>query len=411
MVNPILNKQLPVQTISANPLGEQKIAVAPPQQQPLTAPGSISFPKLNVPQKDTLDLSKKFELPKPAVKTEIQKTSPKDETPVEPTGLQVKNPMNVGLVKPGIPSSYAEGRTPEPNLDPQMLAQAGIDPSDPKQLAALGLSPEQMKQVATSVTSMAKTGKAGAMAVWQAVGVGAVALGGLALVATKKGQVIAKQFIQMVKDKGIVGDVVANSEKAYKSVKAQACSFVGNLTKWNSDVVVYDGVGKLANQSVKNYLDDLTNLAVKNSVALDSSHFRPINLRFFSGAGAVEKEKALIDTWKISEHFSSLEDMTPRIKVTMEGFAKETEILIKNILNKSENITEVSDAFKIWTQKNNGRSLLDHVQSIQLTALDSNDLAWGFLKKNNRIDVNMGSHILVDERQNLLTSFVRFLGF
>jgi hypothetical protein len=403
MVNPPLNTNIPAQNISANPLGEQKIPVVKPQQALPPSINTVNVPKFNLPAKDTLTLSKKTEQPEQTIKSE--KTAPP-----EPTGLQLKKPMNVGLVKPGIPSSYAEGKTPEPNLDPKMLAQAGIDPSDPQQLAALGLSPEQMKQVATSVTGMAKTGKAGAMAVWQAVGVGFVALSGTFLVATKKGKALAQQGIQWVKDKGIIGDAVKNIEKSWKSGKTQAVSIFSDLTKSNSDVTALfdDAKGTFKNINIHDYVQDLMQISKKRG--LSPENFRDIKIDFWKdlSANAPNKDEevktALTNIFEVAKKFSAVDGIVPKIKINLSGLSNLDECF-PQMIEKAKDLDEVinllsSDA----VEKKSGKTIGKLVESISLTALESG------IQTRNPIVINVGNNLFKNER-SFWNSFLGSLGF
>lgn len=403
MVNPPLNTKVPAQNISANPLGEQKIPVVKPQQAPPTGINAVNVPKFNIPAKDTLTLSKKTQQPEQTIKSE-------KPAPPEPTGVQVKNPMNVGLVKPGIPSSYAEGKTPEPNLDPKMLAQAGIDPSDPQQLAALGLSPEQMKQVATSVTGMAKTGKAGAMAVWQALGVGVVALSGIALVATKKGKVLAQQGIQWVKDKGIIGDAVKNTEKAWKSCKTQAVSIFSDLTKSNSDVTALfdDAKGNFKNINIHDYLQDLVQISKKRG--LSPENFRDIKIDFWKDLSAnapnknEEVKTALTNIFEIAKKFSAVDGIVPKIKINLSGLSN-LDQCFPQMIEKAKDLDEVIDLLSRYAvETKSGKTIGELVESVSLTALESG------IQTRNPIVINVGNNLFKNER-SFWNSFLGSLGF
>ncbi|MEI7474619.1 MAG: hypothetical protein WCK67_07535 [bacterium] len=417
MTTPILNRQLPINNIAANPLGEQKVPVVPTNQQVVPVQSKtepVNNPKLTGPVKDTVILNTKTAAQPTVINTAVDSTQknidPEQLSLPKPDEVkaQVKRPMNVGVVNPGVPSSYAEGKNTEPQIDPKMLAQAGINTNDPQQLAALGLSPEQMRELATNVQ---KNGKAGINSIIQAGGVALVAVTGLVMSFTTKGKAFAKNLWNKIQQSGFIGDVVNNVKSTCNDLKTKTSNLFSDVTKWNSPVTVcledkHPGIEHL---SLTKYFSDLNDLIKKTP--LSSSHFRPINIRFMNNQSMAkdEIENAIKHVWTIGEHFSGLDDITPRFKITMEGFGGGLENWANYCFHNSKNVDDFIEQIKhIPCTDGSTMSLLDHIQTVELSAAEPNSLMSGLFKNRNRIGVNLGQHMPVNERGGWLSAFANW---
>lgn len=380
MVNPVVNTKLPLQNIAANPIGEQKI---PDAANTKAIPSNeINLQNTGQPQKDTVNLNTK-----PQVNTKEEKkqeVNTQKNIKKEPDRPQIPTPMNVGVVDPGIPASYQQTQVNNPPVDPQMLAQAGIDPNDPEQLAALGLSPEQMREIATNV---GKTGKAGATAVWKAVGVAAAAIGGIALVATGKAKVLWKN----IQDSGVIGETIKKTS-----------NYFDDSAKWFKPVTIFDDAGKYAKQSLTGYVRDLQEIT--KGGALRPDHFRDIKIEFWKdfGPNAPNKLKqvddVLMSIFEVAKKFSSVDGIVPELKINLSGLSN-LDNMFPQMVEEAADLDSIRKLLSSYAKEiKSNKPIGELVESISLTAREAEGFFGYGVKKKNPVVVNIGNNIYLNER-------------